>query len=132
MKSTLVTATALASVAALGGLAGATLTGGSAAPAAITGATTAPVEVRTQVVHRTERVVRHVRRVHHRRPAPATAPARVPVSQPAAAAPAVTHASTPARPARPRVVTRTSGASTRGEGEDHGRDDGHESEGGDD
>lgn len=134
MKSTLVTCTALASVAALGGLAGATLSADST-PATAADTTAAPVEVRTQVVHRTVRVVRHVHVKHHRRAAPVAAPAVVPVSRPVAAAPAAAPAAaapaaTPAPAPRPRVVTRTSGASSHGESDDHGRE--HESEGGDD
>lgn len=139
MKSTLVTCTALTSVAALGGLAGATLSADST-PATAADTTAAPVEIRTQVVHRTVRVVRHMHVKHHRKVAPvAAAPAVVPVSRPVAAAPAAAPAAaapvaTPAPAPRPRVVTRTSGASTHGGSDDHGseHESEHESEGGDD
>ena len=105
--------TAFVGVAALGVLAGVAIT----APGPTTTASlreAAPVEVRTQVIRRTVRVVRHVR------PPPAPAPAVQ------ASAPAVAPAARPAvsRAAPPRLTTRSSGSSGGGEGDDGEREGG--------
>ena len=121
-----------------GGVAGAALPVAAQRPAAVAAAP-APVEVRTQVVHRTVRVVRHERPKHLRpRRAPALAPAEPPAA-PAAPAPAAA-APAPAATGRP-LVTRSSGtaahrsapaplrtrsSSTGGRGREG--DDGHEHE----
>jgi len=124
MRSTIVTVTALGSVAAMGAAAGAIVSGGAAVGASDTSTTPVPVpvEIRTVIVHRTERVVRHVHR-HRHRPAALPGPAAMPVAQPVARA----VAPVPARATPPRLVTRTSGAATRREhddaGERGGRDD---------
>ena len=110
----------------LGGLAGVAL---SAESNRATGAaqTAAPVEVRTQIVHRTVHVIRR-EKPKRRKPTRATSsPAPIPaVSTPPATARAVT---LPAKPQSTAPVrTRTSGASGgSGESDDHGRgDDGGE------
>jgi len=129
MKSTLITVGTLGGVAALGGLAGATLSHDAPTRQA-TADQPAAVEVRTQVIHKTERLVRHV---HHRQPRPAAPAAAVPATHPIAApAPAVSAQPAPAVRAvapGPRIVTRTSGA---GAGGGHEHDGGDEHEGGGD
>jgi hypothetical protein len=84
----------------------------------------APVEVRTQIVHRTVHVVRHIRR-KPRVTAPPPAPAAV-AAPPQRAAVTVA----PAAPPAPRVSRplRTHSSSTGGGGEDRGEREG----GGDD
>lgn len=115
------TALAAAALLVAGGAAGAALTAQadrSSAPARAAGP--APVEVRTEVVHRTVHVVRHVR----------PKPKHVAAAPPAPAAPAVTPvtarpvAASPARPASRPLRTRSS--ATGGEREDHGEGDGGE------
>ncbi len=92
-----------------GGVAGAALPVAAQRPAAVAVAP-APVEVRTQVVHRTVRVVRHERPKHLRpRRAAAPAPAQRPAAPSAAPAPAPA-AAAPATAATGRpLVTRSSG-----------------------
>ncbi len=75
----------------------------------------APVDVRTQVVHRTVRVVRHVKRRHPASaapPAPVAPPAPAPAPAPAAARAAtqavVVEARSPAPRAAPPLRTRSS------------------------
>jgi hypothetical protein len=87
-------------------------------------ASPAPVEVRTQVIHRTVHVVRHVKP----KSAAAAPPAPVVAVAPARAQPT---AATPARPAARPLRTRSS--TTGGEREDRRqRDGGDEGEGRDD
>lgn len=118
MITKIATGTALT---ALGGLAGMAVRPehvATATPAA------APVEVRTQVIRRTVRVVRHERprhRAHRAVPAP-VASAPIPVPAPAAVQP-VTYAAKP--PAAPR---RSKPLRTRTSGHGQGRDDGAERE----
>jgi hypothetical protein len=126
-----------ATLAALGGLAAYAVASGDE-PGATQAAKAQPVEVRTETIRRTVRVVKHEkpkhRRQSHRASTAAAPPAPAPAPAPVAAAPAA-----PAQPASSRVVsapapsrnvtTRTSGGSGRGEHEGE-----HESEheGGDD
>jgi hypothetical protein len=95
-----------------GGVAGAALPVAAQRPAAVAAAP-APVEVRTQVVHRTVRIVRHERPKHlrPRRPAAAApAPAPPPAAPPPAPAARVPAATAPATAAAGRpLVTRSSG-----------------------
>lgn len=112
-------------LAALGGLAGMAVRPEHAAtadPAA------APVEVRTQVIRRTVRIVRHARprhRAHRAAPAPVAPPVRV---APAPPQPVTYAAAPPAAPKRSEPLrTRTSGGKN-----GHGGDDGAEHEGHDD
>jgi len=124
-----------------GGVAGAALPVAAQRPAAVAVAP-APVEVRTQVVHRTVRVVRH-ERPKHLRPRRAAAPAPAQRLATPSAAPAPVHAAAaPATAASGRpLVTRSSGtaahrsapaplrtrsSSTGGRGREG--DDGHEQE----
>ena len=92
-----------------GGVAGAALPVAAQRPAAVAAAP-APVEVRTQVVHRTVRVVRH-ERPKHLRPRRAAAPAPAQRLATPSAAPAPVHAAAaPATAASGRpLVTRSSG-----------------------
>jgi hypothetical protein len=86
---------------------------------AATAARPAPVEVRTEVIHRTVHVVRHVR-PKHRVAAP---PAPAPVQAPAPPARAAVQAPAP-RPTRPlRTHSSTTGASHGDDGEHEGGDD---------
>jgi hypothetical protein len=124
-------------LAALGGLAAYAVASGNE-PTTTQAAQTQPVEVRTETIRRTVRVVKHEkphrRRQSHRGPAPAAAPP----PRAAAAAPAVASVA-PARPAPSRVVsapapshhvtTRTSGSSGSGA---RGHENESEHEGGDD
>jgi hypothetical protein len=116
-----------AALVALGGL-GATALNPQPGRPAIEAARPAPVEVRTQVIHRTIRIVR---REKPKRPRPVAAPAPAPPTAKAAAviAPPVTYAAPPPAPARTvaPLRTRTSGAgqggSEHGDREREGRDD---------
>src|SRR3954447_5089809 len=133
-----------ATLAALGGLGAVAISSGdgtSASPAA----QTQPVQVRTETIRRTIRVVKHEKPKHHRRPKPAAVPAAAPAPRPVAPAPrpAVTAAPpAPVRPATPtrvvsapaptrHVTTRSSGSSGSGEHEREHETE-HEHEGGDD
>jgi hypothetical protein len=126
-----------ATVAALGGLAAFAVASGDE-PGSTKAANTQPVEVRTETIRRTVRVVKHEkphrRRQSHRGAAPAAAPSPTPAPAPAPVAPAAPVRPAPARvvsaPApRRHVTTRTSGSSGRGAGE-HEHEAEHE--GGDD
>ena len=115
---TAATTLAAAALLAIGGAAGAALSAGRA-PVSRAAVAPAPVEVRTQVIHRTVHVVRHIKPKRVKRaasPAPAPTVAAAPVRPVAAAA-------TP-RPARP-LRTRSSATGSTAGGE-------HEHEGGDD
>jgi hypothetical protein len=114
-------------LAALGGLAGMAVRPEHAAtadPAA------APVEVRTQVIRRTVRIVRHERPRHraHRTAPGVGAPAPAAPAAPAPAQPVTFAAKPPAAPKHSEPLrTRTSGGKS-----GHGGDDGGEHEGHDD
>lgn len=125
-----------------GGVAGAALPVAAQRPTPVAAAP-APVEVRTQVLRRTVRVVRHERPKHLRPrrvaapvtespPAPAPAVAPPVASAPATRAPArplATRSSTTAAH-RPAAPLRTRSSATGGRG--HESDDRHEHEGGGD
>jgi hypothetical protein len=86
---------------------------------AATAARPAPVEVRTEVIHRTVHVVRHIR-PKHRVAAP---PAPAPVQAPPPPARAAVQAPAP-RPTRPlRTHSSATGASHGDDGEHEGGDD---------
>lgn len=117
---TATTAVVAAALLAVGGAAGAALSAGPGhPPVATVAAAPAPVEVRTQVIHRTVHVVRHLKPKRARRPAPPPAA----VVAPARAQP-VTAAVAP-RSARPLSTRSSATGSGGGERE-------HEHEGGDD
>jgi hypothetical protein len=130
-----------ASLVALGSLAGYAVGSGPAGEQAdATAAKQQPVEVRTQTIRRTVRVVKHERpRGNRAQPAPPAAPAAPPTAPAAptvAVAPStpVAPQSAPPQPASPTPVrTRTSGAGSAGGEREHGDErDGGEREGGDD
>jgi hypothetical protein len=124
-----------------GGVAGAALPVAAQRPTPVAAAP-APVEVRTQVLRRTVRVVRH-ERPKHLRPRRVTAPESPSAPAPAVAPPPVASAPAtraPARPLatrasataahRPAAPLRTRSSATGGRG--HESDDRHEHEGGGD
>ncbi len=124
------------SLVALGGFAGYALGAGAGdRPGATVAAQRQPLEVRTQTIHRTVRIVKHEKPPKPKRQAapvaaPAAAPVRVVavrpvqrVQQPVAAAPPVRQAPAPVR-------TRTSGGGSRAKEAEH--EGGAEREGGDD
>jgi hypothetical protein len=117
---TAATTLAAAALLAIGGTAGAALSAGRGrAPVSRAAVAPAPVEVRTQVIHRTVHVVRR-----HIKPKRAAPPAPPPTLAPAPVRPVVA-AATP-RPARP-LRTRSSATGSAGGGEHE-----HEHEGGGD
>jgi hypothetical protein len=114
-------ATALAAGGLLlaGGATGAALTAGSDTPATPERrAAPAPVEVRTEVVHRTVHVVRHIKPKRRAAPATATPAVVAPRPQPVAATVA-----RPARPLRTRSSATTGGGEREHEVEHEGADD---------
>jgi hypothetical protein len=118
---TATTTLAAAALLAIGGTAGAAMSARpDHAPAAVAAA---PVEVRTQVVHRTVHIVRHIKPKRPKRVVP-PAPAPAPAVMPARAQPVV--ASVAPRSARP-LRTRSSATGAPGGGERE-----HEHEGGGD
>jgi hypothetical protein len=133
-----------ATLLALGGLAAYALSAGAQEPATTAAAKSGPVEVRTETVHRTVRVVKHEKRrrnrgASHASGAPA-APAAAPSPAPARVASSPAPAPAPAAAPAPRPATRqvSNSGPSRG-GDDHGRDEaepgddhgGDEHEGGD-
>lgn len=120
---------------ALGALAAVAIgSGGEPAAKAVSTPAAQPVEVRTVVVHRTVRVVRHQKPKKQKRvaapPAPAVTTRPVQIAQVPAPAPQPTYhpvATKPAPASSKPLKTATSGGG--GEREDHGDD---EHEGGDD
>jgi hypothetical protein len=126
-----------ASLVALGSLGGYTVgSGPNEEQTSAAAAKRRPVEVRTQTIHRTVRVVKH-ERPHRKQPesaAPATpavtaAPA-VPVSRSTPVAP---QAAPPQPTSSTPVRTRTSGAGSSGDEREHGEEhEGGDHEGGDD
>jgi hypothetical protein len=141
MRPTLRQVSAGAALLGTGVIVGAAVPAGGGQPR-VTAAAPAPVEVRTQVIHRTVRIVRHERRKaprHVAAPAAATAPAvaaaapRVVTPAPAATAPArplVTRSSaTGSSHAAPPLRTR---ASATGGAHEHEHEDGEHEGGGDD
>ena len=119
---TAATTLAAAALLAIGGTAGAALSAGRGrAPVSRAAVAPAPVEVRTQVIHRTVHVVRHIKPKRVKRAAP---PAPAPTVAPAPVRPVVA-AATP-RPVRP-LRTRSSATGSTGGGEHE-----HEHEGGGD
>jgi hypothetical protein len=118
---TVTTTLAASALLVAGGAAGAALSAGlDRSPAAAATPAPAPVEVRTQVIHRTVHVVRHIKPKRVERSA--SPPAPPPVVLPARAQQAV--APVPQRPAR---ALRTGSSAT-----GHGGDDDREHEGGGD
>ena len=123
---TAATTLAAAALLAIGGTAGAALSAGRGrAPVSRAAVAPSPVEVRTQVIHRTVHVVRrHIKPKRVKRAAPPAPPAPPPTLAPAPVRPVVA-AATP-RPARP-LRTRSSATGSAGGGEHE-----HEHEGGGD
>jgi hypothetical protein len=118
---TATTTLAAAALLAVGGAAGAALSAGrDGAPTPSAAVARAPVEVRTQVIHRTVHVVRHIRPKRVKRAAP-PAPVPPPAVAPVRAQPVV--AAVAPRSARP-LRTRSSATGPSGGGERE-----HESEG---
>jgi hypothetical protein len=118
-------ATALAAGGLLlaGGATGAALTAGSDTPATPERrAAPAPVDVRTEVVHRTVHVVRHIKPKRRAAPATATPAVVAPRPQPVAATVA-RPAPRPARPLRTRSSATTGGGEREHEVEHEGADD---------
>lgn len=109
-----------------GGVAGAALVGRpEPAGVAATVARPAPVEIRTEVIHRTVRVVRHIRPKHRVAAAP-PAPAAVPAPAPSPPQRVAVTAAPPSSPATRPLRTQSSAT-----GASHG-DDGEHEGGGDD
>lgn len=118
MLTPLATVTAAAALLAVGAAGGVALVGRppTIAPAT-TKAAARPVEVRTQVIHRTEHVVRHERRTRR------SAPAISLVQAPPRPRPAVAAASAPRRSAPFRTRSSPAAARSGDDGERQGMDD---------
>jgi hypothetical protein len=121
------------SLVALGSLAGYAVGAGGDQPAQVTAAKRQPVEVRTQTIRRTIRVVKHEKPRHAPSQPPASAAPPVPARVAAVAAvPRVAPAAPPPRRSTP-VRTRTSGGGSAGGGErEHENEHAGEREVGDD
>lgn len=114
-----------ATLLALGGLAGVALSAESQQTTSSAATPTPPVEVRTEVVHRTVHVIRREKAKKVSAP-PARAATPVPAAAPSPSVARVVSAPAPS-PSPAPVRTRTSGGSS-----GRGSDDGHEAEGRDD
>jgi hypothetical protein len=120
------------SLVALGSVAGYSIGSGPAGEQhAVAAAKRQPVDVRTQTIRRTVRIVKHQR---PRREPPAPAPAPAVAAVPAARSTPVTPQAAPPQPMNSTPVrTRTSGAGSSGGEREHGDEhEGGEREGGDD
>jgi hypothetical protein len=124
MTSLLTKLAGAAALVGLGALGGATLaTPAERDPAAAVVQRPAPVQVRTEVIRRTIRIVRHEK--PKRPPAPAAAPPAAPAPVPVVVTPVAQRVATAPVAATHRIVTRSSATG-------HGGGSGHEREGGGD
>lgn len=121
------------SLVALGSVAGYSVGAGPASEQRpVAAAKRQPVEVRTQTIRRTVRIVKHQRR-RREPPAPAPATAAVAAVPAARSTPAAPQAAPPQPVSSTPVRTRTSGAGSSGGEREHGDEhEGGEREGGDD